>query len=139
MEFECIIYQKEADIAIIRLNRPKVLNAMNRQLWIDFQSALEDAGLDPAVNVVLITGEGRAFSSGADLKESKTRSAVEYREYLVGSRRRHVNSSALKNRPLRPSTDMPLGPAMNWHWPAISASLMRRPRSVLPKPGSHHR
>jgi len=49
MEFECIIYQKEADIAIIRLNRPKVLNAMNRQLWIDFQAALEDTGRDAAV------------------------------------------------------------------------------------------
>ncbi|CAB5152611.1 3-hydroxybutyryl-CoA dehydratase (EC [Olavius algarvensis associated proteobacterium Delta 3] len=61
MEFECIIYQKEADIAIIRLNRPKVLNAMNRQLWIDFQAALEDAGRDAAVKVVIITGEGRAF------------------------------------------------------------------------------
>ncbi|CAB5155644.1 3-hydroxybutyryl-CoA dehydratase (EC [Olavius algarvensis associated proteobacterium Delta 3] len=83
MEFECIIYQKEADIAIIRLNRPKVLNAMNRQLWIDFQAALEDAGRDAAVKVVIITGEGRAFSTGADLKESKQRTTEAYRDYLV--------------------------------------------------------
>jgi len=83
MEFECIIYQKEAEIAIIRLNQPKVLNAMNRQLWIDFQAALEDAGMDAAVKAVIITGEGRAFSSGADLKESKNRSIDEYREYLM--------------------------------------------------------
>jgi len=83
MEFECIIYEKKAEIAIIRLNRPKVLNAMNKQLWIDFQAALEDAGRDETVKVVIITGEGRAFSSGADLKESKDRSIEAYRDYLT--------------------------------------------------------
>ncbi len=83
MDFDCIIYEKDKGIATIKLNRPKVLNAMNKQLWIDFQSALEDAKGDPAVKAVIITGEGRAFSTGADLKESKTRSIEDYREYLV--------------------------------------------------------
>jgi enoyl-CoA hydratase len=72
MDFECIIYEKEEAIATIKLNRPKVLNAMNKQLWIDFQAALEDAKTDPAVKVLIITGEGRAFSTGADQKESKS-------------------------------------------------------------------
>jgi len=83
MEFECIIYQKENGIATIKLNRPKVLNAMNKQLWLDFQAALEDVKNDPEIKVLIITGEGRAFSAGADLKESKNRSLEEYREYLV--------------------------------------------------------
>lgn len=82
MDFECIIYEKEQDIAVIKLNRPHVLNAMNKQLWVDLQSALEDAKADPSVKVVIITGEGRAFSTGADLKESKTRTIEEYRDYL---------------------------------------------------------
>lgn len=82
MEFECIIYEKSEGIATIRLNRPKVLNAMNKQLWLDFQAALSDAGRDPAIKVVVITGEGRAFSTGADLKESRTRSLEAYRDYL---------------------------------------------------------
>lgn len=82
MEFECIIYEKEANIATIKLNRPRVLNAMNKQLWLDFQAALEDAGSDPDIKAVIITGEGRAFSTGADLKESKTRSMEAYRDYL---------------------------------------------------------
>ncbi|MGD2185433.1 MAG: enoyl-CoA hydratase/isomerase family protein, partial [Desulfobacterales bacterium] len=51
--------------------------------WLDFQAALEDAKGDPKVHVVVITGEGRAFSTGADLKESKQRTLQEYREYLV--------------------------------------------------------
>jgi len=82
MDFECIIYEKNDGIATIKLNRPKVLNAMNKQLWLDFQAALDDAQADSAVKAVIVTGEGRAFSTGADLKESKTRSHADYRDYL---------------------------------------------------------
>ena len=83
MEFECIIYEKGDGIATIKLNRQKVLNAMNKQLWLDFQAALEDARTDHEVKVLIITGEGRAFSTGADLKDSKDRSLEDYRDYLV--------------------------------------------------------
>ena len=83
MNFECVIYEKNQSIATIKLNRPKVLNAMNKQLWLDFQAALDDAGNDPAIKVLVVTGRGRAFSTGADLKESKTRSLEDYRNYLV--------------------------------------------------------
>ena len=83
MEFECIVYEKEEAIAIIKLNRPQVLNAMNKQLWLDFQKALEDVRDDPSINALIITGEGRAFSTGADLKESKDRTIEDYRSYLV--------------------------------------------------------
>ena len=82
MGFECIIYEKKEGVAIIRFNRPQVLNAMNRQLWTDLEAALEDAKFDERIKVVIITGEGRAFSTGADLKESKDRTLEQYREYL---------------------------------------------------------
>lgn len=82
MEFECIIYQKKEGIAVIRLNRPKVLNAMNKQLWIDLQAALDQVQDDPDIKAVIITGEGRAFSTGADLKDSKDRTIEAYRDYL---------------------------------------------------------
>jgi len=82
MNFECIIYEKDQEIATIKLNRPKVLNAMNKQLWFDFQAALDDAKNDADIKVLVVTGEGRAFSTGADLKESKTRTLEAYRDYL---------------------------------------------------------
>jgi len=82
MQFECILYEKSEGVAVIRLNRPKVLNAMNKQLWIEFQQALEDVRADPDIRVLIVTGEGRAFSTGADLKDSKGRSQEAYREYL---------------------------------------------------------
>ena len=83
MDFECIIYEKADGIATVKLNRPRVLNAMNKQLWIDFQAALDDVRNDPEMKVLIITGEGRAFSTGADLKESKDRSLEDYRDYLT--------------------------------------------------------
>jgi enoyl-CoA hydratase len=83
MSFGCIIFEKNDPIAIIKLNRPKVLNAMNKQLWVEFQEALEDIRSDAAIKALIVTGEGRAFSTGADLKESKTRSLEAYRDYLV--------------------------------------------------------
>lgn len=83
MEFECIIYEKQEGIATITLNRPKVLNAMNKQLWLDFQVALENVKDDPEIKVLIITGEGRAFSTGADLKDSRDRTIEQYRSYLV--------------------------------------------------------
>ena len=49
MDFKCIIYEKEDRIALIKLNRPEVLNAMNKQLWLDFQVALEDVKNDPKI------------------------------------------------------------------------------------------
>jgi enoyl-CoA hydratase len=83
MDLECVIYEKKEGVAVARLNRPQVLNAMNKQLWLDLQAALDDAREDNETKVVVITGEGRAFSTGADLKESKTRSIDAYRDYLV--------------------------------------------------------
>jgi enoyl-CoA hydratase len=82
MELTCVIYSKADGVAWIKLNRPRVLNAMNRQLWLDLQAALADARTDETIKVIVITGEGRAFSTGADLKESKTRSIEDYRRYL---------------------------------------------------------
>jgi 2-(1,2-epoxy-1,2-dihydrophenyl)acetyl-CoA isomerase len=55
--------------ATIELNRPQALNAWNAQLGADLRAALQDTATDDAVRAVLITGAGRAFSSGADLKD----------------------------------------------------------------------
>ncbi len=83
MNYECIIYEKQDGVAVIRLNRPQVLNAMNKQLWLDLEDALNDALEDTGVKALIFTGEGRAFSTGADLKDSKGRSLTAYRDYLV--------------------------------------------------------
>src|SRR5260221_7292894 len=66
-EYETINYYRRGGVAKIELNRPERLNAWNEQFSLDLLAALNAVGEDPAVRSVLITGAGRAFSSGADL------------------------------------------------------------------------
>jgi len=82
MEFETVIYDKKDQVAVVTLNRPKVLNAMNKQLWLDLREAFLAARADDGVRVVILTGQGRAFSTGADLKDSRDRTLGQYRDYL---------------------------------------------------------
>ncbi|MEU4311031.1 enoyl-CoA hydratase-related protein [Nocardia sp. NPDC024068] len=63
------LYEVRDHIAIITLNRPDALNAVNSALSTAAGAALERAANDPQVRVVVITGAGRAFCAGADLKE----------------------------------------------------------------------
>jgi enoyl-CoA hydratase len=82
-DYQCISYDASSPAALITLNRPHVLNAMNRQMWDELEDALCRTGKNEDLRVLVITGAGRAFSTGADLKESKNRSLSEYRAYLV--------------------------------------------------------
>jgi enoyl-CoA hydratase len=70
MALETVIYEAADGIARVRLNRPHRLNAMIPQLMRDLHQALQTAAGDPAVRVVLLSGEGRAFCAGDDLKEA---------------------------------------------------------------------
>lgn len=71
MHYKTIIYQKKGAVAKITLNRPEVLNAMNRTMLLETGEALNDAEKDDAIRVVIITGSGRAFCTGVDLKFAK--------------------------------------------------------------------
>ncbi len=67
--YATILYATEDGIATITMNRPRVLNAQNDLMHDEIGQALDAAERDPAVRVVIITGSGRAFSSGHDLKD----------------------------------------------------------------------
>ncbi len=68
MEYATIIYEKKDGIAKITLNRPEVLNAISPQLLEELEEALKDIASDDTVGVVVLTGAGRAFSAGVDIK-----------------------------------------------------------------------
>lgn len=70
-KYETIIYEKKGHIAILTLNRPEKLNAMNSQLSIDVADALHDTEKDKDVIALILTGAGRGFCAGADLTEVK--------------------------------------------------------------------
>jgi enoyl-CoA hydratase/carnithine racemase len=66
--FETIVYEKAAPRATIRLNRPDVLNAFDFRMLRELARACEDASWDDEIRVVVLTGTGRAFCVGADLR-----------------------------------------------------------------------
>ncbi len=67
--YETMTYETRDGIATITMNRPERSNAMNAQWFQDFGAALERANLDPEARVVIITGAGKAFCTGGDMKE----------------------------------------------------------------------
>ena len=70
MELETIIYQVEEGIALVKINRPKVLNALNHQVINELEKVMTEIKEDESVKGVIITGEGeKAFVAGADIKE----------------------------------------------------------------------
>lgn len=86
MDYENIIYEKKDSIARITLNRPQVLNALSPQLLLELETALKDIAGDDSVGVVVLTGAGRAFSAGVDIKgmnEASPDSSVAARKRLA--------------------------------------------------------
>ncbi len=82
--YETVLYDRIDHYADIRFNRPHRLNAVVEQLYLDTIDALRRAEADPEVRAIVLTGEGRAFCVGADLKEhgSGHRNAYQRRQYL---------------------------------------------------------
>ena len=75
---ENLLYEKKPAIAYVTLNRPKVLNALNRQTWNELRTVFEDARDDPEIRGVILTGAGdKAFIAGADIGELAHVTAVE--------------------------------------------------------------
>src|SRR6202795_4049746 len=78
LNLETVSYAKKGAIAYITLNRPKVLNALNKRTWEKLRTACEDAQDDAAVRGVILTGAGdKAFIAGADINELAQVTAVE--------------------------------------------------------------
>jgi 2-(1,2-epoxy-1,2-dihydrophenyl)acetyl-CoA isomerase len=68
-QLQCVNVRFAEGAATVELNRPEALNAWNTQLGVDLLAALGMVGEDEAVRAVVLTGAGRGFSSGADLKD----------------------------------------------------------------------
>src|SRR5271156_6887434 len=78
MSFEHILLEVREPLAIITLNRPKVLNALNRATFTDLETAFTELAASDSVRAVLLTGAGeKAFAAGADIQELATLSASE--------------------------------------------------------------
>lgn len=94
---DTVLYERREEIGIIKLNRPAVLNAVNDALLTDFLDAIRKASEDAEAKVIILTGEGRAFCAGADIKEQVVpRSMQDYREHAF--RMQDVTRALLRMR-----------------------------------------
>lgn len=87
MDFTTIKTSEDGSHYTLLINRPTVRNALNTSFWEEFGEFLDQIAKKPKVLPLIIKGDEKAFSSGADLKESKGRSKEQYREHLLLTQR----------------------------------------------------
>jgi 2-(1,2-epoxy-1,2-dihydrophenyl)acetyl-CoA isomerase len=93
------IYRAGAAVKL-ELNRPERMNALNDQLRIDLMAAVEDIARDDEIRAVLLTGAGRGFSSGADLREDRQRTPEGHPDiYRVLTEQYHPAIMGLREMP----------------------------------------
>src|SRR5690348_7809273 len=81
LKLENVVYDKKGPVAYVTLNRPKVMNALNKATINELRASFEDARDDSAVHGVILTGAGeKAFAAGADITEIANNTAVEAEE-----------------------------------------------------------
>ena len=84
MTYETILLTTEGPVAIIQLNRPQALNALNGRLMDELTAAIDGLEADPAIRCIILTGSEKAFAAGADIPEMASKSYSEaYRENFV--------------------------------------------------------
>lgn len=77
MAFETIIVDVSDHVALIKLNRPDAMNALNSQLLTELSTAVTEANRNDKVRCIVITGSDKAFAAGADIKEMSEKTFVE--------------------------------------------------------------
>jgi enoyl-CoA hydratase len=77
MTYENILTETHERVGLVRLNRPKALNALSQALLSELMEALGAFDADPAIGAIVLTGDERAFAAGADIKEMVDATPVE--------------------------------------------------------------
>lgn len=81
MALEKVLVEKQGNICIVKINNPKALNALNSQVLTEIGIAFEDIERDDAIDVAILTGEGKAFVAGADIAEMQGLSSNEAKRF----------------------------------------------------------
>ncbi len=81
MSYQNIIFEREGNVGIIKFNRPKALNAINPEVLSEVGSALDEVEEDASMRVLVLTGEGKSFVAGADIKYMSDLSPLEARNW----------------------------------------------------------
>jgi len=84
MAYQCITVERRERVCLIRLNRPKAMNALNSEMMRELGDALLKADSDEDVGAIVLTGNEKAFAAGADIKEMASKTFVDaFREDFI--------------------------------------------------------
>ncbi len=96
MDYETLLYEKEGEIAVVVLNRPKQLNALSLRMKEELGHVFDGIEKDEEVKVAILTGGEKAFSAGADIKE-RSKMQMTQAEFYFERRKSHEFYCKIEN------------------------------------------
>jgi enoyl-CoA hydratase/carnithine racemase len=121
--YEDVLYEVRDGVALVTLNRPEFLNAFTAAMGRGLQQAVAAAVADDAVRVIVLTGAGRGFCAGADMK------LLQQIRPDGGAERAHGDAAGSASAPLREAGD--LGPDVSAHYGGRFGYLVQARKPVI--------
>ncbi len=87
MEFTNLLFEIKGRVAIITMNRPSALNALNSELLMEMNAALDEVEKNPVIKGVIVTGSGKAFVAGADISQMAGYGPEAARDYMASAQK----------------------------------------------------
>ena len=109
MEYQDIIVRQDDGVAVVTLNRPDVLNALRPEMRDEIGDAFEGFQKDETVRAVVLTGAGRGFCAGGDLRLMNQNRTPEFRDMILGQVRRAVTAITELEKPVIAMVNGPAG------------------------------
>ncbi len=133
--YETILLERKRRVAVLTLNRPEALNALNLQVMTEVVGAAEELDRDPDVGCIVLTGSAKAFAAGADIKEMRPRTYMDM--YLSDWFTAWDRLARAAPPPWRPFPATPSAAAASWPCSATSRTppVPRRVRHGRPEGG----
>ena len=121
MSYQYLEYKNDQGTAWVTINRPEQRNALNRETLLELIDVFQAIDKDDSVRVAILTGAGKVFVGGADLKELSVMSALDYLDYgnLYNVLNRLIRENSSQSSGL--STGMLWVAEMSSYCPAISS------------------
>jgi enoyl-CoA hydratase len=121
-----VSYEVKGNVAVLTINRPEALNALNTSVLADLKAAVSQAQADNDVYVLVITGAGKAFVAGADISQMKDFSPIEAKAFAEDANNLFCMIENLNKPSIAAVTAMLWAEGASWLWLVTSGLQERR-------------